>query len=100
MSWSVLFLIFLIVLFAFFFLGQKVAFALGLASLAGFYLTGDLTGLQMVGRAVWKSAVYRAKNFWHNKYAVTGLYLSWLECLLDMQEVTGSSPVSPIILCQ
>ena len=25
----------------------------------------------------------------------SGVQLSWLECLLDMQEVTGSSPVTP-----
>lgn len=57
MNWATLFLIFLIALFAFFFLGQKVAFSLALASLIGFYLIGDTAGLQMVGRAVWKSAV-------------------------------------------
>ena len=57
MSWATLFAVFIVILFAFFFLGQKVAFALGLASIIGFYLTGDLSGLQMVGRAVWKSAV-------------------------------------------
>ena len=57
MNWATLFLIFLIALFVFFFLGQKVAFSLALASLIGFYLIGDTAGLQMVGRAVWKSAV-------------------------------------------
>ena len=35
MNWATLFLIFLIALFAFFFLGQKVAFSLALASLIG-----------------------------------------------------------------
>lgn len=57
MSWSLLFIVFLIILFVFFFIGQKVAFSLALASLAGFYLTGDMSGLQLVGRAIWKSSV-------------------------------------------
>lgn len=55
MSWATLFIVFLVILFAFLFLGQRIAFALGIASLIGFFIICDVSGLQLVGRAVWKA---------------------------------------------
>lgn len=57
MTWSIAFIIFLIILFIFFAMGQKIAFALGFASVLGFLIIGDMNGLQMIGRAVWKSLI-------------------------------------------
>ncbi len=55
MDWSTLFLIFLAILFVFFAMGQKIAFALGFASVLGFLAIGDSNGMQLIGRAVWTS---------------------------------------------
>lgn len=55
MDWSTLFIIFLVVLFIFFAMGQKIAFALGFASVIGFLITSDMNGMQLIGRAVWNS---------------------------------------------
>lgn len=55
MTWSVLFIIFLILLLLFLALGQKIAFSLGFASVVGFFLINDMKGMQLIGRAVWTS---------------------------------------------
>jgi len=55
MSWITLFSIVLLFLFFFFACGQRIAFALGFASIMGFIITGDFSGMQLIGRAVWKS---------------------------------------------
>ena len=55
MDWSTLFIVFLAILFLFFAMGQKIAFALGFASVLGFLAIGDTNGMQLIGRAVWTS---------------------------------------------
>ena len=55
MSWEIMFLILLGLLFFFFAIGQKIAFALGMASIIAFYIIGNPDGLQMIGLAIWKS---------------------------------------------
>lgn len=55
MSWSVIFIIFLIILFILLAMGQRIAFALGFASVLGFLIVGEVKGFQLIGRAVWNS---------------------------------------------
>lgn len=55
MDWGVMFLFLLTALFFFFVIGQRIAFALGFASILSFYFINDTAALNMIGYAVWKS---------------------------------------------
>ena len=54
-SWNSLFIIVLLILLFHFSLGLKICYAIGIASTIGFFISGDTSGLQVIGRAAWKS---------------------------------------------
>lgn len=53
MNWAVLFTIYLIILFALFLLGQKIAFCLGLTGIVGLIILDNPQAMQGFGLTVW-----------------------------------------------
>jgi len=55
LEWGLLFISFLIVLFALLFAGQWIAFALGTCSIIGFYVIGSGVAFNSIGNVIWKN---------------------------------------------